>query len=59
VPALNNLGVAYEKQGSLDKAKEQYQKALEIDPEYDKARENLERLRAGGEGNRGGDTTLT
>ncbi len=31
-PAWNNLGIAYEHEGEFDKAREAYEKALELDP---------------------------
>ena len=42
--AYNNLGVAMEKKGLVIEAKEQYQKALDLDPDYADAKQNLERL---------------
>ncbi len=42
--AQNNLGVLYEKQGKIEEAKAQYRQALQIDPDYGNAKENLRRL---------------
>jgi Tfp pilus assembly protein PilF len=41
-PALNNLAVAYEHEGQLDKARKAYEKALEIDPNNLQIRQNYE-----------------
>ncbi len=41
-PALNNLAVAYEHEGRLDKARQAYEKALEIDPNNVQIRQNYE-----------------
>lgn len=42
--SLFNMGNAYLKKGKKREAAESYAKALEIDPEYEKARKNLEYL---------------
>lgn len=42
----NNLGVAYQHTGKTAKALKAYQQALNVDPEYTKARENLSLLKA-------------
>ena len=42
--AYNNLGLAYEKKGDLEKARINYTKAIEINPEYKLAKENLNRV---------------
>jgi len=42
--AYNNLGLAYEKQGNLEYAKRYYTKAVEINPEFKLAKQNLNRL---------------
>lgn len=41
-PALNNLAVAYEHEGQLDKARKAYERALEIDPNNIQIRQNYE-----------------
>jgi tetratricopeptide (TPR) repeat protein len=41
-----NYGNALEQKGRIDDAVEQYQEALRLDPGYQKARDNLERLRS-------------
>lgn len=41
-PALNNLAVAYEHEGQLDKARKAYERALEIDPNNVQIRQNYE-----------------
>jgi Tfp pilus assembly protein PilF len=40
--ALNNLAVAYEHEGQLDKARKAYERALEIDPNNAQIRQNYE-----------------
>src|SRR5688572_21294370 len=40
--AFNDLAVAYEHEGQLDKARQAYEKALEIDPENVQIRQNYE-----------------
>lgn len=37
-PAYNNLAVAYEREGMIDKAKAAYEKALALDPKNDAIR---------------------
>jgi len=44
VYAINNLGAAYQRQGKLDEARQQYRRALQINPDYQPAKENLEQL---------------
>ena len=44
--AYFDLGVAYEQTGRRDLAAEMYTKALDIQPDYQHARSNLERLEA-------------
>jgi tetratricopeptide (TPR) repeat protein len=44
--AYFDLGVAYEQTGRRDLAAEMYTKALDIQPDYQRARSNLERLEA-------------
>ncbi|MGC4084144.1 MAG: tetratricopeptide repeat protein [Vicinamibacterales bacterium] len=41
-PALNNLAVAYEHEGQLDKARKAYERALEIEPNNLQIRQNYE-----------------
>jgi Flp pilus assembly protein TadD len=41
----NNLGVAYEKTGDYEAAFHAYQRAVDIDPGYDRAAANLDRIR--------------
>jgi Flp pilus assembly protein TadD len=40
--ALNDLAVAYEHEGQLDKARQAYEKALEIEPNNAQIRQNYE-----------------
>ncbi len=40
--ALNNLAVAYEHEGQLEKARDAYEKALAIDPDNLEIRQNFE-----------------
>lgn len=42
--AYNNLGLTYEKKGQKEKAKKYYRKALELNPQHEKARKNIETL---------------
>jgi Tfp pilus assembly protein PilF len=44
-PAHNNLAIAYEHQGDLDKARVAYEKALEIDPSNALVKQNYELFR--------------
>jgi Tfp pilus assembly protein PilF len=41
-PAYNDLAIAYEHEGELDKAKKAYEKALDIDPNNTQIRQNYE-----------------
>ena len=43
--AYNNRGLAYEKKSNLRQAILDYRRALEIDPEHNAARKNLDRLK--------------
>lgn len=40
--AYNNLGVGYEHEGQLDKARKAYEKALELDPNNTRIQQNFE-----------------
>ena len=40
--AFNDLGIAYEHEGQLDKARKAYEKALELDPNNQQIRQNYE-----------------
>jgi Flp pilus assembly protein TadD len=42
VAAYNDLGIAYEHEGQLDKARKAYEKALELDPNNAQVRQNYE-----------------
>lgn len=41
---LNNLGLAHEKAGELDEARESFERALVVNPTYARAKVNLERV---------------
>jgi Flp pilus assembly protein TadD len=41
-PAYNDLAIAYEHEGDLDKAKKAYEKALDLDPNNMQIRQNYE-----------------
>ena len=41
-PAFNNLAVAYEHEGQLDKARAAYEKAVELDPSNEMIRQNFD-----------------
>jgi Flp pilus assembly protein TadD len=41
-PAFNNLAVAYEHEGQLDKARAAYEKAVELDPNNELIRQNFD-----------------
>ncbi|MFO0675849.1 MAG: tetratricopeptide repeat protein [Polyangiaceae bacterium] len=43
--AFHNLGVAYEREGRLEPAMRSYTRALELEPRFEAARENLARVR--------------
>ena len=45
-PAYNNLGVLYESLGDLKNAKACYEYALQANPNYDKAKQNLKNVKA-------------
>lgn len=47
VRALNNLATLLSRQGRRDEARALYERALAIDPDYEEAKRNLERLPAG------------
>lgn len=40
--AFNNLAVAYEREGMLDKARRAYERALELEPKNEMVRQNFE-----------------
>jgi len=42
VAAYNDLAVAYEHEGQLDKARKAYEKAIELDPNHVQVRQNYE-----------------
>jgi type IV pilus assembly protein PilF len=42
VAAFNDLAIAYEHEGQLDKARKAYEKALELDPNNAQVRQNYE-----------------
>jgi Tfp pilus assembly protein PilF len=42
VAAFNDLAIAYEHEGQLDKARKAYEKALELDPDNVQVRQNYE-----------------
>jgi len=42
---VNNLGVVYQKQGKLKEAVQQYTRALELNPNYQDAKDNLARAK--------------
>ena len=44
IDVANNLGYAYQQAGRLAQAKLAYQQAIELDPDYWKARINLDAL---------------
>ena len=41
----NNLAISHENLSEYEKARQYYQQALEVDPGYEKARINLERIK--------------
>ncbi len=43
--AFNNIGLAYEKKGDISNARSYYGKAVEINPDFQLAKDNLNRLR--------------
>lgn len=43
--AYNNIGLAYEKKGDISNARSYYGKAVEVNPEFQLAKDNLNRLR--------------
>jgi lipoprotein NlpI len=43
--AYNNLGLLYLREGQTERAKQMWQRALELDPTYEPARRNLDRAR--------------
>lgn len=45
-PALNNIGVLYESLGDLKNAKVCYEYALQVNPNYDRAKTNLKNVKA-------------
>jgi Flp pilus assembly protein TadD len=42
VAAFNDLAIAYEHEGQLDKARKAYEKALELEPNHTQVRQNYE-----------------
>jgi Flp pilus assembly protein TadD len=42
VAAFNDLAIAYEHEGQLDKARKAYEKAIELDPNNSQVRQNYE-----------------
>ena len=42
IAAFNDLAIAYEHEGQLDKARKAYEKALELDPNNTQVRQNYE-----------------
>lgn len=43
--AYNNIGTCYERMNNIPKAIESYKKALEIDPNNELAKQNLQKLK--------------
>lgn len=43
---INYLGIVYATQGKVDEARKQFRRALELQPTFEDARKNLEKLRA-------------
>ncbi len=43
--AFNDLAIAYEHEGQLDKARKAYERALELDPNNAQVRQNYERFK--------------